>query len=427
VGSLDLPDQPDEPGRAIQADAGGADRNAHTSRELPDPDERGRAYEAALEHVSAETPAEASPGERPDAGDERSHRDEVPRFNGVQADRERRRPETPHAAADRPSDRPEQPAATAATVDPTHEGQRTLSPHTQEIEQDNKQGGRLDGSERQLKGEDRLEENVSAETPDEASRGQPPDTADHRSYWDEVPRFRDLWANHEKDWPKRQSATKPDHSSDPPGTYRSEGGLKLKPEQHVETIAAIGRMRETESAISADVRSTEQDNKYGGWLEGFDHRLKGDDRLKEKVAEKVRFQADREAAAIIREIPDAIRYTFCLRSDTYTKGYFDIKERLESCGYSMYESRNTWDGAEYKGINTRWITPAGQRFEVQFHTPESFHAKQHVTHLAYERIRNRLTSDAEREKLKDFQQEVCSWIKAPDGAQEIPDFKKEGF
>ena len=43
---------------------------------------------------------------------------------------------------------------------------------------------------------------------------------------------------------------------------------------------------------------------------------------------------------------------------------------------------------EYKGINTRWVTQEGQRFEVQFHTSESFHAKQNVTHDAYERLRN---------------------------------------
>jgi hypothetical protein len=315
----------------------------------------------------------------------------------------------------------------AESADRVREAERTLSADTRAIGQENKHGGRLEGSESGSDGEDRLEEKSSAETAEEASPSRGPDETGQPSYWDSLPRFHGKWADHEKRWPERQSLTEPDRSSDPPGTYRSKDGLTLKPEQHVETIAAIGRMRETEPAISADVRGMEQDNKYGGWLEGFEHRLKGDDRLKEKVAEKVRFQADREAGSIIREVPDAIRYTFCLRSDRYTRGYYDIKERLENCGYEMYESRNSWNGAEYKGINTRWITPDGQRFEMQFHTPESFHAKQHVTHRAYERIRNRLTSDAERAELKAFQREVCSWIKAPDDAQEIPDFKKKGF
>ena len=54
------------------------------------------------------------------------------------------------------------------------------------------------------------------------------------------------------------------------------------------------------------------------------------------------------------------------------------------------------------------MTPEGQRFEVQFHTPDSFHAKHHVTHLAYERIRDPTTSRAELRELHAFQREVSS-------------------
>jgi len=64
---------------------------------------------------------------------------------------------------------------------------------------------------------------------------------------------------------------------------------------------------------------------------------------------------------------------------------------------------------------------------VQFHTPESFHARQYVTHGAYERTRNPLTSDAERAELEAFQREVSSRIQVPDRATDIPNFKKEGF
>jgi hypothetical protein len=73
------------------------------------------------------------------------------------------------------------------------------------------------------------------------------------------------------------------------------------------------------------------------------------------------------------------------------------------------------------------VTADGQRFEVQFHTPESFHAKHHVTHLAYERIRDPTTSRAELRELHAFQREVCSRIQVPDGAADIPDYRKEGF
>jgi hypothetical protein len=316
LGSLDLPDEPDKPVRAMQADAGGTDRDSQRPRELSDPDERGRAYEAARAHVSADTSAEAWPGRQIDGGDQ-------------------------------------------------------------------------------------------------------------RTYWDEVPRLQKLWADHEKDWSAKRAEV--DRSTDPAGSYRSDGGFYLKPERHAQTIEAIREVRRAEPTISTDIRATERENTYGCWLVGFEHRLKGEDRLKEKVAEgQATIGPDARPEEILAQVPDAIRYTFCARAETYTRAYYDIKERLQSLGYEMYQSKNRWDDEEYKGINTRWVTPEGQRFEIQLHTQESFHAKQYITHHAYERIRNPLTSDAERPKLEDFQREVSSWIQVPEGATEIPDFKKEG-
>ena len=186
MGSVDLPDQPDEPGRAERARDASASRPP--MREMPDPDERGRAYEAVRAHVSA---------------------------------------------------------------DATGQG----------------------------------------------------------SYWDKVPKFRQMWADHERRWPERQPAAEPDRSADPAGTYRSRGGFKLDPERHAETIGAIGRMRETEPSISADMQAVEKENTCGGRLAGFDRRIKGDDRLKEKVAEQAAAEPDKSSSAILRKIPDALRFT----------------------------------------------------------------------------------------------------------------------
>jgi hypothetical protein len=274
---------------------------------------------------------------------------------------------------------------------------------------------------------DAMRADVSTDTDDEAEPSRSPDGADKPRYWDSVAGFASRWADHEKRWPEsRQPAV--DRSDDPPGSYRSEGGFYLSPERHAEVIAAIGRMRNVEPAMSADAQRVEQENRHGGRLEGFGNRLKGDGRLKEKVAEGLQtIGPDARSEEILQQVPDAIRYTFCLRPETYSRGCYDIKERLESLGYELYESRNSWAAAEYKGINTRWVTGEGQRFEVQIHTPESFHAKQYVTHDAYERIRNPLTSDAERRELEAFQCEVSSRIEVPEGATDIPHFKKEGF
>jgi hypothetical protein len=275
------------------------------------------------------------------------------------------------------------------------------------------------------------------ETPDPDERGRAheamrvhvsADATDQGSYWDRVPRLRQMWADHEGRWPERQPAAEPDRPADPAGTYRSRGGFKMGPERHAETIGAIGRMRETEPSISADMRAVEKENACGGWLAGFDRRIKGDDRLKEKVAEQAAAEPDRPSSAILRKVPDALRFTCCFEPDNYVRGYYDIKARLEDAGHEMYQSTNYWADPEYKGINTRWIAQQGQRFEVQFHTPESFHAKEILTHKAYERIRDTTTtSRPELRELHAFQREVSAGVQVPDGAADIPDFKKKGF
>ena len=186
-------------------------------------------------------------------------------------------------------------------------------------------------------------------------------------------------------------------------------------------------MRKAEPGLSADAQAFVQENDHCGWLAGFEHRLKGEDRLKEKITEKLEAEPRMTASDALREVADAIRYTYCFQPENYTRGYYVIKERFESRGYEMYYSKNWWTNPEYKGINTRWMTQDGERFEVQFHTPDSFHAKHVVTHSAYERIRDPATSRAELRELHAFQRAVSSRIQVPDGAADIPDYKKEGF
>jgi hypothetical protein len=324
VGFLDLPDQPDEPGRPERASADGADRPAPKRRELPDPDERGRAYEVMRAHVSAETAGESS------------------------------------------------------------------------------------------------------DAPAKSQQDQQADRPAQRGYRDEVPRLMDMWADHETRWPAGRR-TAADRSADTPGPHHRDGESGQHSERQAETAGAIGRIREAEPGLSADAQAIERENEHGGWLEGFEHRLKGENRLKEKIAERLEGEPDKSSREIMRKIPDAIRYTFCFQPESYTRGYYDIKDRFENRGHEMYHSKNRWTDPEYKGINTRWVTAEGQRFEVQFHTPDSFHAKHQVTHLAYERIRDTSTSRAELRELHAFQREVSSWIQIPDSAADIPDFRKEGF
>jgi hypothetical protein len=251
--------------------------------------------------------------------------------------------------------------------------------------------------------------------------------AHEQGYQGEVPRFLRMWADHLDRWPQdRRTGGAVDRSADPPGSYRSDSGCYLSPDVNAEASEGIGRVREAEASISADMRDVETENTAGAWLEGFTHRLKGDDRLKEKIAERLTHEPDKPSQSVVHAIPDAIRYTFCVEPRDYASGYYEIKQVLEDRGYEMWYSKNSWADLEYKGINTRWVTPEGQRFEVQFHTPDSFHAKQ-VTHGPYERVRNPATSEDELRELHAYQREVSSWIQSPDDAMNIPDFRKKGF
>jgi hypothetical protein len=249
--------------------------------------------------------------------------------------------------------------------------------------------------------------------------------AAERSFWSEEPRFHQASEDLLHRWPSDQATVAVDRSRDPAGSWRGDGGQYLNPELHEEAKDVIVAVQQREESMTGRMRATERDNSWGGWLEGLEFCRKGDDRLKEKIADSLRIAPAKTPEDVIREIPDAIRYTFCFERSDYVNGYWDVKQRLETSGYRMIYSKNHWrEDLEYKGINTRWVTEEGQRFEVQFHTDESYYAKQHITHSAYERIRNRLTTRNERRELEAFQQEVCSWIAAPENVDGVPDYEE---
>jgi hypothetical protein len=247
-----------------------------------------------------------------------------------------------------------------------------------------------------------------------------------QNYWSEVPRFLRAWADHVRRWPAERLAAVVDRARDPAGSWRGDGNQYLDPEQHAQSNEVITGVGRSEKRLTEHMEGAERENACGGWLEGLGHRLKGEERLKEKVAEKIEHEPNKLPSEVVRQITDAIRYTFCFEPAKYAAGYWDVTQRLEAREYRMVYSKNHWrDDPEYKGINTRWVTPDGQRFEMQFHTAESYHAKQEVTHGSYERLRNPLTQDDERHELRLYQREVCRWIAAPEGATAIADYPPE--
>jgi hypothetical protein len=154
--------------------------------------------------------------------------------------------------------------------------------------------------------------------------------------------------------------------------------------------------------------------------------LKSPDRFKEKLAKLIERRPDSSARELAREIHDGIRYTFLFETQHYVSETQSVCTGLTNDKYELARLVNLWDGNEYKGINSRWSDPSsGQFFEVQFHTPGSWDAKQR-THDTYEKINNPATPIEEVETLRAFQRTVSSSIQHPDRWTEITDYRKYG-
>lgn len=180
-------------------------------------------------------------------------------------------------------------------------------------------------------------------------------------------------------------------------------------------------VRETEKTVVTPAMRRIEAEDPDRHLVGLDRRLKGRDRLTEKVTEAMRFKG-RSATDAFAEVKDAIRYTFQYPDNRYSEGVHADCERLKAEGFEPVDRKNSWTAEEYKGVNSRWRVPeTGQLFEVQFHTEESFHAKQ-KTHTAYERLRGSSATDTEREELKAYQRQVSSAVPVPPGATDIEDY-----
>ena len=249
----------------------------------------------------------------------------------------------------------------------------------------------------------------------------PPETRDQQAYraeyratveaaytWDAAAlELRQVWEAHETKWPSPEDADR-------------DGDRSLNPEANAEVESRCGQIREiAENIITPAMRAIESEDP-DRHLIGLEHRLKGTERLKEKVATALEEQPNLTPRQALSAVPDAIRFTLSYSDERYVAGVTGALERLTACGFELAKPlKNSWEGDQYKGINTQWREPAtAQLFEVQFHTQASYEAKQ-LSHAAYERIRNPQTSDAELPELEDFQRKVCAKIPIPPGATDI--------
>lgn len=178
-----------------------------------------------------------------------------------------------------------------------------------------------------------------------------------------------------------------------------------------------------EPELTEAVNGVTEEN--GGKMIGLKYRVKSAKSLTEKIAKdavKKNISSERAAA----QMSDAVRYTSSFPPDKLADGALSTIEKLEAKGNQMIERKNTWldPDVSYKGINVKMIGPDGQPFELQFHTPESFWAKDEGTHEIFEKMRNLEEGSPEWLKLNEEQMEISRSLEVPKGIEKVTPFKK---
>jgi hypothetical protein len=234
-----------------------------------------------------------------------------------------------------------------------------------------------------------------------------------------------MWAEYHRRWPPEERPPV-DRSTDPPGSWRGDSNRYLDSPTNAQIEAECARIVEREQEkISPAMRDTENQDPARRLI-GFEHRLKGHDRIKEKVHGTIK-DLNRSPEQAVSLVPDAIRYTFQYEEVCYAQGVRADIQRLKDRGFTLDILKNSWSDDQYKGINSQWIEPGtGQHFEVQFHTRISFEAKQ-ITHDSYKRLRTGQPDEFEQMVLEAFQRKVVSEIPVPRGALDIPNYSVRGI
>lgn len=244
-----------------------------------------------------------------------------------------------------------------------------------------------------------------------------------REAWAEaLPGLRAAWERHVEKYPERE---RPTPRTQPDGSWEADETRKLRPEQNMEVDREVARIRDVgKNVIMPGMRAVEAED-TSRCLAGIDRRFKGDDRLKEKVADQLKPPSVLTVSQALSTIPDVVRFTLSYEETAYANGVRADAERLKAHGFELMKLKNTWTSDQYKGINSQWQEPESEvRFEVQFHTRASLEAKE-LSHKAYERLRGTEAQDDERGELETFQSRVNSKVPIPPDVNTIKDFQRE--
>src|SRR6201999_1335587 len=131
--------------------------------------------------------------------------------------------------------------------------------------------------------------------------------ADRGTWAEAVPRLRIAWEEHKERYPERMRASV---RTEADGSWVGGEYRRLNPEQKTEASKAHTDLAdEADRDILPALRRIETADPERR-LAGLEHMVKGEDRLKEKLADEL-FGKNKTVREALGEVPDAIRFTLC--------------------------------------------------------------------------------------------------------------------
>ncbi len=187
----------------------------------------------------------------------------------------------------------------------------------------------------------------------------------------------------------------------------------------------LKQAKENEPKITADLQTIA--SQVSAEMVGLENKFKIEESLIRKLLllankDKTHKSFEQKLKKFARLNNDALRYTFVFPNEKYAKGFQSAIEKLKQNGFVIPQNRiwNAWENAEtakdtgYRGINITVISSQNQRFELQFHTAESFRLKTE-THDFYEELRDLKTSDERRKEIIEEMRRLAKEVERPKG------------
>ncbi|HYZ62794.1 MAG TPA: hypothetical protein VE650_10105, partial [Acetobacteraceae bacterium] len=176
-----------------------------------------------------------------------------------------------------------------------------------------------------------------------------------RDAWAEaLPDLRAAWENHKQRYPERW---RPAPEVRPDGSWMAGPDRRLNPEQNAEASKACADIGDEGRRDILPALKRVESAEPGRHLAGLEHMLKGEDRLKEKIAEAIRHRPGLTVRQALEIVPDSVRFTFTYQPERYADGVLKDVDRLKTEGFELVKLKNLWTGDQYKGVNSQWRRP----------------------------------------------------------------------